>query len=78
MERGRLPRQEANKSMERTLRRVVLYLGVMLILLRGCVGEMRGQVHQHAGHPLGTVNFPITCSEQAQVSSIGRSPSCIT
>lgn len=26
-----------------------------------------GQVQEHAGHPLGTVDFRITCSEQAQV-----------
>lgn len=29
--------------------------------------ETRAQVHQHAGHPLGSVDFPVTCSEQAQV-----------
>ena len=39
----------------------------MVVLLAGCAGEARGQVQQHTGHPLGTVDFPITCSEQAQV-----------
>lgn len=55
--------------MERTPRPVFLYLGagLMVVLLAGCAGEARGQVQQHAGHPLGTVDFPITCSEQAQV-----------
>ncbi len=69
MTRGRLPRQEPSQSVERTPTRVCLYLGVgvMVLLLEGCVGAMRGPVQQHAGHPLGTVDFPITCSEQAQV-----------
>ncbi|CAN5769822.1 hypothetical protein BH20ACI3_BH20ACI3_22520 [soil metagenome] len=55
--------------MERTPRPVFLYLGagLMVVLLAGCAGEARGQVQQHTGHPLGTVDFPITCSEQAQV-----------
>ncbi|MBA2524766.1 MAG: hypothetical protein H0V18_03130 [Pyrinomonadaceae bacterium] len=55
--------------MERTPRPVFLYLGagLMVVLLAGCAGEARGQVQQHVGHPLGTVDFPITCSEQAQV-----------
>ncbi len=39
----------------------------MVVLLGGSAGETRGQVEQHAGHPLGVVDFPITCSEQAQV-----------
>ena len=69
MTRGRLPRHEGSKSVERTTRRGVLYrgVGVMVVLLGGCVGEVRGQVQQHASHPLGTVYFPITCSEKAQV-----------
>jgi len=69
MTRSRLPRQEPSKSVERTPRRIFLYLGVgvMVVPLGSCVGEVSGQVQQHAGHPLGTVDFPITCSEQAQV-----------
>jgi tetratricopeptide (TPR) repeat protein len=60
---------EPSNSVDRTARRVVLYLGVgvMVVLLGGCVGKTRGQVQQHAGHSLGTVDFPISCSEQAQV-----------
>jgi tetratricopeptide (TPR) repeat protein len=39
----------------------------MVVSFWGCSGETRGQVEQHAGHALGTVDFPITCSEQAQL-----------
>jgi tetratricopeptide (TPR) repeat protein len=39
----------------------------MVALLAGCASEAGGQAQQHAGHPLGTVDFPITCSQQAQV-----------
>jgi hypothetical protein len=39
----------------------------MLVLPAVRADEEKGQVDQHAGHPLGTVDFPITCSEQAQV-----------
>jgi len=39
----------------------------MVVLLGGCASKAGGQVQQHAGHPFGTVDFPITCSEQAQV-----------
>jgi len=56
-------------SVERTPHSVLLYLGagLMLVVLGSCAGETRDQVPQHAGHSLGTVDFPITCSEQAQV-----------
>ncbi len=69
MTSGKLPRRKPGKPMERTPRPVFLYLGagLMVVLLAGCAGEARGQVQQHVGHPLGTVDFPITCSEQAQV-----------
>jgi tetratricopeptide (TPR) repeat protein len=39
----------------------------MVVLLGGGASESGGQVQQHAGHPSGTVDFPITCSKQAQV-----------
>jgi len=39
----------------------------MAVLLGGCVSDTRGQGQQHASHALGKVDFPITCSEQAQV-----------
>lgn len=39
---------------------------LMIALLAGCAGEAMGQAQEHAGHPLGTVDFPVSCSEQAQ------------
>lgn len=44
-----------------------LAVGLMVVLPGSFAGETRGQVEQHAGHALGTVDFPVTCSEQAQV-----------
>jgi tetratricopeptide (TPR) repeat protein len=38
----------------------------MAVLLGGCASETSRHVQQHASHPLGRVDFPITCSEQAQ------------
>jgi tetratricopeptide (TPR) repeat protein len=38
----------------------------MVLLLAGRAGEIGSQVPQH-GHALGTVDFPISCSDQAQV-----------
>ncbi|MGH9176847.1 MAG: tetratricopeptide repeat protein [Vicinamibacterales bacterium] len=38
----------------------------MVVLLVGRAGETRGQEHQHAGQGVGTVEFPIGCTEQAQ------------
>jgi len=64
-----LRRRRWGMSVERTPHSVLLYLGagLMLVVLGSCAGETRDQVPQHAGHSLGTVDFPITCSEQAQV-----------
>jgi tetratricopeptide (TPR) repeat protein len=47
---------------------LVFYLGAVLLLVSaGCsASKMSSHVEQHAGHPLGKVDFPITCSEQAQ------------
>lgn len=39
----------------------------MMVLLCGGVNEARSQGQKHAGHAPGTVDFPISCSEQAQV-----------
>ncbi|MEK6802170.1 MAG: tetratricopeptide repeat protein [Nitrospirota bacterium] len=39
----------------------------MFVLLGAWADEARGQVQQHAGHRLGTVDLPISCSKQAQV-----------
>ncbi len=49
------------KSVERTLG-----AGFMFVLLAGLAGETRSGALQHADHPVGTVDFPIHCSEQAQ------------
>jgi tetratricopeptide (TPR) repeat protein len=56
-------------SMKHSRRRNFLCCGVglTLVLLACSGGEVRGQVQQHADHALGTVNFPISCSEEAQV-----------
>jgi tetratricopeptide (TPR) repeat protein len=40
---------------------------LMVVLLGGWPGETRGQVQQHHTHPLGTVDFPISCSDKVQV-----------
>jgi tetratricopeptide (TPR) repeat protein len=39
----------------------------MTVLPGGCEGMPRGQVPQHVGHSPGTVDFPISCSDQAQL-----------
>ncbi|HET8677806.1 MAG TPA: tetratricopeptide repeat protein [Blastocatellia bacterium] len=56
------------KPVERAILQVFrgLGIGLIFVLLTGYAGETRGQVHQHADHQLGVVDFPITCSEQAR------------
>jgi tetratricopeptide (TPR) repeat protein len=68
MTSDRLPRCAPGKPVGRARRPVFLHLGagLMVVLLGGFAGETRGQVEQHAGHRLGMVEFPITCSGQAQ------------
>jgi hypothetical protein len=63
-------RRESDKSAGRARRPVYLYLSaaLMIVLFGGIAGKARGHVEQHAGHPLGMVDFPITCSEEAQVA----------
>ncbi len=67
MTNRKLPMKQAGKSVECT-RRPVSYLaaGLLIVLLGVCADKTRGQ-EQHAGHASGTVDFPISCSEQAQV-----------
>ena len=67
MTQGRFPRQRGSKSVECISRRVFAHFGWIAILLGACAGGVREQVQQHAEHSLGRVDFPITCSEQAQV-----------
>lgn len=50
------------------IRRMSECLGIGLMVgALGSPDEARGQVQRHADHPLGTVDFPITCSGPAQV-----------
>jgi hypothetical protein len=67
MKSMRLPSQEPDGPAEPAHRRVFLCagIGLIIVLLGGRTDETRGQP-QHSGHPLGTVEFPVTCSEQAQ------------
>ncbi len=59
------PRRSSDKAL--TLRTPLISgLGLTFILLAGLAGEATGQGHQHADHRLGAVNFPVTCSAQAQ------------
>src|SRR2546428_8290732 len=55
--------------MKHSLRRNVLCFGVglTLVLLGGVAGEDQAEAQQHGDHPLGTVDFKISCSEEAQV-----------
>ena len=41
--------------------------GLMVVLLTSCAGEAGGRAEQHAGHLLGTVDFPVSCSAPAQM-----------
>src|SRR5688500_95573 len=45
--------------------------GLMAVLLAGCAtgtgDPVQQHVQQHAGPSLGTVAFPVTCSQQAQL-----------
>jgi tetratricopeptide (TPR) repeat protein len=62
------PPRTRDRSAGRTRRTAFSYIGggLMLVLLVGLPNETRGEVEQHAGHPLGTVHFPVSCSQQAQ------------
>ncbi|HUG97563.1 MAG TPA: hypothetical protein VMQ83_00115 [Gammaproteobacteria bacterium] len=66
---GKLPGRNPRGSVARARRFGFLCLltGLMVVSLAGCADEAKHQVSQHADHPLGTVNFPVTCTEQAQV-----------
>ncbi len=41
--------------------------GAMALLLACCATATSPPVHQHAGHSLGKVDFPVSCSQAAQV-----------
>ena len=66
---GKLPGRKPRGSVARARRLGFLCLatGLMVVSLTGCADETEHEVSEHAGHPLGAVNFPVTCIEQAQV-----------
>ena len=39
---------------------------LLAVLLACYAGDAMGQAQEHAGHPLGTIDFPVSCSEQTQ------------
>jgi tetratricopeptide (TPR) repeat protein len=41
-------------------------IGLFLVVLGAWANEARGQATEHAGHPLGTVDFRISCSNEGQ------------
>jgi tetratricopeptide (TPR) repeat protein len=44
------------------------FIAVLLMVFLGTgANAARGQAREHTGHELGTVDFPISCSEEAQV-----------
>lgn len=45
---------------------VCLLVSLMALLLSAGVGEAQGKADPHAGHAMGVVDFPVTCSEEAQ------------
>ena len=61
--------QRTSESVGRTLRRLLLCFtsGFIVVSFGGFADNTIGQVERHASHSLGTANFPITCSKQAQV-----------
>lgn len=65
----RLSGRHPDKPVEHANRRKVVCFGIglMVLLALGGAGAARGQAQQHAGHALGMVDFPISCSERTQV-----------
>jgi tetratricopeptide (TPR) repeat protein len=76
MQGRELPGQRSGYSVGFSLRRAVLGFGLTAVLFGASPDAARAQDQhhsgqpaagqQHAGHPLGTVEFPNSCSEQAQ------------
>lgn len=68
MTRTRRRHKEPGDSVKTLHRGFVCFgIGLMVVLLAGVADGARGRTLQHDSHRLGTVDFPITCSEQAQV-----------
>lgn len=67
---ARPPRTDPAKSLGHPRHRAFRYLGAGLVamaMLGASAGEPGSRSPQHAGHTLGTVDFPVSCSEPAQV-----------
>lgn len=64
-----MPGRRSGRPAARGPRSVVPYLrtGLILLLLASCAGDAGDRGQQHTGASLGTVDFPVTCSERAQV-----------
>lgn len=45
---------------------VCLLVSLMALVLSAGAGEAEGKADPHAGHAMGVVDFPVTCSEEAQ------------
>src|SRR6266567_3369424 len=54
--------EEDDGHFRRFPRNLVLSVGLALMM----PGGTQAQLQQHARHALGTINFPVTCSSQAQ------------
>ena len=61
---GRHPDQPVNRANPRHV--VCFAIGLMVLPGLGGVGVAGGQAQPHAGHALGTVDFPISCSARTQ------------
>ena len=69
MRNSNLLMREPGKLVGSHRRLVFLYIAasLMVVLLWGGASEAADPVGQHADHPLGIVDFPVSCSDQAQV-----------
>ena len=65
----RLSGREHTRPVRFTLNNLFIHFGIVLPLIllgvHACATSVRAQ--RHDGHSLGTVNFPVSCSRQAQV-----------
>lgn len=66
---GKGPGREPGGSVARTRRPglACIAAGLMAVSFVGCAAETKRGVSQHPGHALGTVDFPVSCTEQTQV-----------
>jgi tetratricopeptide (TPR) repeat protein len=68
MTSSRLDGRGSYKPTRRTLRRLFIGFGIVLtfVLPWGRSDASRGQAHQHADQHRGAIDFPVTCSKEAQ------------